>query len=104
MIGRYNSHLRRQEADLRKFMDDENLALDPQIDYNTINGLSSEVKERLFTVRPASIVSVFYESRLLWLFICIVQGAAKRMEGMTPTSIIFLLQHAQRARGHLKDS
>ena len=37
-------------------MDDENLALDPQIDYNTINGLSSEVKERLFTVRPTSIV------------------------------------------------
>ena len=61
MIGRYNSHLRRQEADLRKFMDDENLALDPQIDYNTINGLSSEVKERLFTVRPTSIVSVCYE-------------------------------------------
>ena len=55
--GRYSSHLRRQEADLRTFMDDETLTLDPHIDYNVVTGLSSEVRERLFTVRPTSIVS-----------------------------------------------
>ncbi|KAI9065742.1 glucose-inhibited division protein A subfamily [Trametes sanguinea] len=74
----YSSHLRRQEADLRLFMEDEALQLDPHLDYNTIEGLSSEVKERLFRVRPTSI------------------GAAKRMEGMTPTSMIYLLKHARR--------
>ncbi|KAI8977779.1 glucose-inhibited division protein A subfamily [Trametes punicea] len=74
----YSSHLRRQEADLRVFMEDESLALDPQLDYNTVEGLSSEVKERLFKVRPTSI------------------GAAKRMEGMTPSSMIYLLKHARR--------
>ncbi|KAL7278263.1 hypothetical protein ACG7TL_008239 [Trametes sanguinea] len=74
----YITHLRRQEADLRLFMEDEALQLDPHLDYNTIEGLSSEVKERLFKVRPTSI------------------GAAKRMEGMTPTSMIYLLKHARR--------
>ncbi|CDO76826.1 hypothetical protein BN946_scf185033.g23 [Trametes cinnabarina] len=52
----YSSHLRRQEADLRVFMEDESLALDPYLDYNTVVGLSSEVKERLFKVRPTSIL------------------------------------------------
>ncbi|KAH8105159.1 mitochondrial translation optimization protein [Cristinia sonorae] len=78
--GRYNLHLRRQEADLRVFLDDENLALDPQINYDTVEGLSSEVKERLAKVRPISI------------------GAARRMEGMTPTSIVSLLRYAKNTR------
>jgi len=75
--GRYNLHLRRQEADLRVFLDDENLTLDPQINYDTVEGLSSEVKERLAKIRPISI------------------GAARRMEGMTPTSIVSLLRFAK---------
>ncbi|EIW52602.1 glucose-inhibited division protein A subfamily [Trametes versicolor FP-101664 SS1] len=74
----YSSHLRRQEADLRVFMEDESLALDPLLDYSTVEGLSSEVRERLVKVRPSSI------------------GAAKRMEGMTPSSMIYLLRHARR--------
>ncbi|KAF9267087.1 glucose-inhibited division protein A subfamily [Marasmius fiardii PR-910] len=76
--GRYNSQLFRQEADLRYFMEDESLELDPQMDYHAVEGLSSEVKERLFRVRPTTI------------------GAAKRMEGMTPTSVVSLLRHAKR--------
>lgn len=59
LAGRYNSHLRRQEADLRTFMDDESLTLDPRIDYSAVTGLSSEVRERLSAVRPTSIVSYY---------------------------------------------
>ncbi|TFK38386.1 glucose inhibited division protein A-domain-containing protein [Crucibulum laeve] len=76
--GQYHPHLIRQEADLRTFMEDESLLLDPQMDYVTIPGLSSEVIERLYKVKPTTI------------------GAAKRMEGMTPTSVICLLKHAKR--------
>lgn len=54
----YDPHLRRQSQDLRVFMEDENLVLDPALDYDAIWGLSSEVKERLAQVRPTSIVSV----------------------------------------------
>ncbi|KAI0698990.1 glucose inhibited division protein A-domain-containing protein [Cytidiella melzeri] len=76
--GRYDAHLKRQEADLRAFHDDEDLLLDPLTDYSSVEGLSLEVKERLARVRPANI------------------GVAKRMEGMTPTSLISLLKHTKR--------
>lgn len=56
LLGRYSAHLLRQEADLRIFMEDESLLLDPQMDYSQVAGLSSEVKERLFAVRPTTIV------------------------------------------------
>jgi tRNA uridine 5-carboxymethylaminomethyl modification enzyme len=38
-------------------MEDESLILDPHMDYSTVTGLSSEVKERLFVVRPTTMVS-----------------------------------------------
>ncbi|KAF8634667.1 hypothetical protein AX15_000768 [Amanita polypyramis BW_CC] len=76
--GHYSAHLFRQEADLRLFMEDESLILDSNINYDAVEGLSSEVRERLGRVRPGTI------------------GAAKRMEGMTPSSIVSLLRHAKR--------
>ncbi|KAK0502131.1 glucose inhibited division protein A-domain-containing protein [Armillaria luteobubalina] len=76
--GRYQPFLARQQADLRDFMVDEGLLLDPMMDYRTVKGLSSEIRERLFKVRPTTI------------------GAAKRMEGMTPSSMVHLLRHAKR--------
>ena len=60
----YSSHLRRQEADLKVFMEDESLALDPQLNYESVEGLSSEVRERLARVRPTSIVSAVEDSSL----------------------------------------
>lgn len=55
-IGRYAQQLFRQEADLKDFMHDESLQLDPYMDYTTVDGLSSEVRERLAKVRPTTIV------------------------------------------------
>jgi len=78
--GRYEAVLRRQAADLKDFEDDEELLLDNGIDYGSVVGLSDEVREKLNIVRPVSI------------------GAAKRMEGMTPTSVISLLRHARRVK------
>ncbi|KAI0263638.1 mitochondrial translation optimization protein [Gloeopeniophorella convolvens] len=79
--GRYASHLRRQDADVRLFLADEGLVLQPNLDYAQVTGLSSEERERLARGRPASI------------------GAAKRMEGMTPKGIVALLRHAKRTYG-----
>jgi len=79
--GRYSPFLKRQEADLKAFHEDEDLALDPRLDYSGISGISAEVKEKLAVIRPTTI------------------GAAKRMEGMTPSSVVLLLKHAKRARG-----
>jgi tRNA uridine 5-carboxymethylaminomethyl modification enzyme len=40
-------------------MEDESLLLDPQMDYSEVAGLSSEVRERLFAVRPTTVVCGF---------------------------------------------
>ncbi|QRW22931.1 tRNA uridine 5-carboxymethylaminomethyl modification enzyme GidA [Rhizoctonia solani] len=69
--GQYMHHLKRQEADIRAFASDEILVLDPSLDYDSVIGLSTEVRERLKRTRPGSI------------------GAAKRMEGMTASSAYF---------------
>lgn len=61
--GRYYGHVRRQAADVRAFMADEQLVLDPHIDYAAVVGLSAEVRERLAAVRPTSIVSVVLSLR-----------------------------------------
>ncbi|KAF8589746.1 glucose-inhibited division protein A subfamily [Ramaria rubella] len=82
--GSYASHLLRQQADLELFQGDEDLLLSPDIDYGKVPGISSEVLERLNSVRPASI------------------GAAKRMEGMTPTSLLILLKFAKRPANHVQ--
>ncbi|KAJ6552086.1 glucose inhibited division protein A-domain-containing protein [Mycena vulgaris] len=74
--GTYSPFVARQAADVKDFMKDETLVLDPHLDYLTVPGLSSEIRERLQVVRPATL------------------GAAKRMEGMTPTSIVQLLRHS----------
>ncbi|KAL1669293.1 glucose inhibited division protein A-domain-containing protein [Schizophyllum commune] len=75
--GRYSHYISRQEEDLKDFLQDESFTLDPQMDYNAVDGLSSEVKEKLAKVRPATI------------------GAARRMEGITPISIVLLMRHAR---------
>lgn len=54
--GIYHSHLVRQQADVKCFMADEELVLDGDMDYEKVVGLSSEIRERLFTVRPSTIV------------------------------------------------
>ncbi|CAE6482636.1 unnamed protein product [Rhizoctonia solani] len=77
--GQYMHHLKRQESDIRAFASDEMLMLDPSLDYDSIIGLSTEVRERLKQVRPGSI------------------GAAKRMEGMTASSAVLLLRHARKS-------
>lgn len=59
LIARYNPFLRRQEADLREFGTDESLNLDPHMDYNAVEGLSSELRERLRDSRPTNIVSTY---------------------------------------------
>lgn len=56
-LGVYISHLRRQEADLKLFHDEECLLLSPDIDYQEVSGLSEEIREKLASTRPGSIVS-----------------------------------------------
>lgn len=77
-------------------MDDEELLLDPQMDFEEVKGLSKEIMQRLGVVRPRSIVSALISLLNFVLIQRHLQGAAKRMEGMTPSGLICLLRHAKK--------
>jgi tRNA uridine 5-carboxymethylaminomethyl modification enzyme len=75
----YRGYLVRQDADIRTFRQDEGLLLPPDIDYATLQALSSEVRQKLAQVRPATI------------------GQAARISGVTPAALTLLLRYAKRA-------
>ncbi|ODN72122.1 tRNA uridine-5-carboxymethylaminomethyl(34) synthesis enzyme MnmG [Methylobrevis pamukkalensis] len=74
----YAVYLHRQEADIAAFRRDEDLGLDPDLDYGAVNGLSNEARQRLEAVRPATL------------------GQASRIDGMTPAALTLLLAHARK--------
>jgi len=74
----YAGYLHRQEADIRAFRREEMAGLAADLDYGQIGGLSTEVREKLAEVRPASL------------------GAAARIQGMTPAALGALAAHLRR--------
>lgn len=76
--GKYAGYLDRQEADIRAFRRDEDLALPPDLDPDAIPSLSAEIRQKLRQVRPATL------------------GAAGRIPGMTPAALTSLLRHVKR--------
>jgi tRNA uridine 5-carboxymethylaminomethyl modification enzyme len=75
----YAGYLDRQEADIVAFRKDEDMRLPADLDYRAIGGLSNEAKDKLSTVRPATL------------------GQAARIEGMTPGAITAVLGYLRRA-------
>jgi tRNA uridine 5-carboxymethylaminomethyl modification enzyme len=75
----YAGYLDRQEADIVAFRKDEDMRLPADLDYRSVGGLSNEAKEKLSTVRPATL------------------GQAARIEGLTPGAMTALLGHVRRA-------
>lgn len=75
----YAGYLDRQEADILAFRKDEDMRMPADLDYRAIGGLSNEAKDKLSTVRPATL------------------GQAARIEGMTPGAITAVLGYLKRA-------
>ena len=76
----YAGYMDRQEADIEAFRKDEALTLPANLDYGLIGTLSNEVRQKLETVRPATL------------------GAAARIPGVTPAAIISLMRFVKRQR------
>ncbi|KAL7270485.1 Mitochondrial Translation Optimization [Rhizina undulata] len=76
----YAPYVERQQAAVRVFEKDENLLLPGNIDYNEVVGISTEERILLASVRPESI------------------GQARRIEGITPTGCIRLLQYVTKRK------
>ena len=71
--GKYSPYLKRQEADIRSFLEEENLSIPEDVEYSDIHGLSNEAQEKLQNIRPFSV------------------GAARRIPGITPAAIANIL-------------
>jgi tRNA uridine 5-carboxymethylaminomethyl modification enzyme len=72
---KYEGYIQRQLQEIEKFRHLEQIRLPETIDYAAVHGLSSELKEKLDAVRPASL------------------GQASRIAGMTPAAISVLMVH-----------
>ena len=74
----YKGYYAKQDADIKKFKNDEGLKIPVGIDYDKISGLTEEVKKKLRLIKPETF------------------GQALRIDGMTPAAINLLLSHTKR--------
>ena len=76
----YAGYLDRQSLDIKSFKKDEAVALPETLNYESLSGLSNEIKSKLAEVRPKTL------------------GQAIRIDGMTPAAIIIILSHIKKLR------
>ncbi len=78
--ARYAGYLDRQQADIEAFRRDEALRLPVDMDYLSLEGMATEVRQKLAAARPVTL------------------GQAARLDGMTPAALTLLLHHARKAQ------
>jgi tRNA uridine 5-carboxymethylaminomethyl modification enzyme len=76
----YNSYLKRQEQDLEIFRKKENIKIPLDLDYDKIQSLSLEVREKLNKFRPATIAS------------------ALKIQGVTPASAMAIIVYIKKQK------
>jgi tRNA uridine 5-carboxymethylaminomethyl modification enzyme len=75
---KFAGYLKRQEEEIQKVKKMEEQKIPNNMDFNAITGLSTEVKQRLSLVKPATL------------------GQASRVSGVTPAAISLLAVHMKR--------
>ncbi len=76
--AKYAGYIDRQEREIAKHAKQESLRLPEDIDYEAVDGLSHEARQKLSAARPATL------------------GQASRLEGMTPSAVSLLLIHLKK--------
>ena len=74
----YKGYLKKQNADILAFKRDENLTIPENVDYDSLSGLSNEIKSKFKEIRPKTL------------------GQALRIDGVTPAAAYILLSHVKR--------
>jgi tRNA uridine 5-carboxymethylaminomethyl modification enzyme len=75
--AQYAGYLDRQDADILAFRRDEGRILPADLDYAAVHGLSTEIRQKLGRIRPATL------------------GQAARIDGMTPAALTLVLAHVR---------
>jgi tRNA uridine 5-carboxymethylaminomethyl modification enzyme len=76
--AKYSGYIDRQQAEIERQRRHEETELPADLDYTTVKGLSTEVRQRLTESRPATL------------------GQAARVPGVTPAAISLLLVHLKK--------
>tara|TARA_R100001143_G_scaffold1315_1_gene3564 strand:+ start:4725 stop:6629 length:1905 start_codon:yes stop_codon:yes gene_type:complete len=75
---KYQGYINRQQGEIEKLKRQENTPLPADLDYQRMDGLSNELKQKLLAARPESI------------------ARAARIPGMTPAAVSLLLIHLKK--------
>jgi tRNA uridine 5-carboxymethylaminomethyl modification enzyme len=73
IAARYEGYIKRQAEEVRRLQQNEHKTIPNDYDYNEIKGLSTEVLQKLHTIKPTTV------------------GQASRIPGVTPAAISLLL-------------
>ena len=76
--AKYAGYIERQEREIAKHAKQESLRLPEDMDYERVDGLSNEARQKLCATRPATL------------------GQASRLEGMTPSAVSLILVHLKK--------
>ena len=76
----YLGYLSRQSNDIKSFKKDEAINIPNDIKYDSLSGLSNEIKSKLKKIRPLTL------------------GQALRIDGVTPAAAIIILSHLKRSK------
>lgn len=82
---KYLGYLKKLQEEIYRFEKNENLLLSPDLDYNNINNLALEAREKLAKIKPETI------------------GQASRISGINPADISILLMHIKDRKGKKSD-
>lgn len=80
ILIKYEGYIKKQRKQIEQFKKMENRKLYPDIDYNSIRGLSMEAKQKLTDIKPINI------------------GQASRISGVSPADISVLLVYLEQRR------
>jgi tRNA uridine 5-carboxymethylaminomethyl modification enzyme len=78
--ARYNGYVQRQEQEIERTRRHAETALPADLDYGTVRGLSTEIRQTLARIRPVTLAQ------------------ASRVSGVTPAAISLLLVHLKKKR------
>ena len=76
----YLGYLDKQANDIKSFKKDENIIIPINFNYNSLSGLSNEIKSKLSDIRPSTL------------------GQALRIDGVTPAAAIIILSQLKKTK------
>lgn len=79
---KYSGYIERQQTEIARLRRYEETKIPDSLDYETVSGLSNEVRQKLIQFRPTTV------------------GQASRISGVTPAAVSLLLVHLKKVRMH----